>query len=729
MIALRALTLVTVEALPFSTRSVNRVKGLKVSHFIRNNHQEKVVVFIHGITGDVDETWRNKESGTYWPALLTEDQDFDGFDVYVVSYPTPRFGLSRTIEQIAIHVLGEFDDGGFFARFKHIYFIAHSMGGLIIKRVLISLSTARRVETLRLVRAVLFLSTPSQGSPLARFAAWVTFNPQFADLRSAVSNTFLQSLDHQWEDLLRDRDAAHATFPMSFCAYEVQKKWGLARIVNRVHMKTWADETPRSMELDHGDIVKPSSCDGDPYAWAKAKIRQANDKVEKKKEADDLVVQGGKLRGHDNQAARAAYEKARGLYKSIGCRVGEAHVIRGLAAIESMLGHLDVAKVKYIEARALYTEMHNSRGQGQTLLGIGEMERLLDHHDEARNAFIEADVKFRDADDNHGQAYAALYLAHLERQLNHWDQARTLYEKAYNTYKTLSDQFGQASALLGLGHLGHNEAPTALKKAIELFKANQSPRDAAIGLLRLGKLEGNRKHSDDARKAYLEAREQFQLVNDRHMEGNVLLSLGGLEQRLGRFDDSRKAYKEARDIYHAMKQPSGEANALLGIATVDRLLRRFDEARNGHVIAQDRFKAVNNSEGEADTLRGLAELERQLGRFDEARTAYIEARGIYKSLCNAEGEAQVLLGLGELHRILNNYDKALDSYQKADGLFKSLQNLNGQANVLFCLGLLKQKSNRDVARQHFKEAAGLYQNLGLDDWHATAARALQDISK
>ena len=64
-------------------------KPPKLSHFVRDNSQEKVVVFIHGITGDADKTWRNKESEAYWPTLLTEDPDFAEFDIYVVSYPSP----------------------------------------------------------------------------------------------------------------------------------------------------------------------------------------------------------------------------------------------------------------------------------------------------------------------------------------------------------------------------------------------------------------------------------------------------------------------------------------------------------------------------------------------------------------------------------------------------------------------------------------------------------------
>jgi pimeloyl-ACP methyl ester carboxylesterase len=249
-------------------RAANRPK---VSRFIKSTDQDNLVVFLHGITGDPEKTWFNKHSGAYWPTLLTEDPDFGRFDVFVVSYPSPFLGRASTIEENATRLLQQFQDGGLFDRFKQIYFIAHSMGGLIIKRMLVDLNRESRVEQLRLVRAVLFLSTPAQGSSLARVAAWFTSNPQFADLRSAVSNTYLQAVDNQWETLLRDRNEQQAMFPKLFCAYETRKT-ALAFIVSRIYAKTASDENPYPMDLAHGGIAKPFGKEGDPYEWAKAKI-------------------------------------------------------------------------------------------------------------------------------------------------------------------------------------------------------------------------------------------------------------------------------------------------------------------------------------------------------------------------------------------------------------------------------------------------------------------------
>jgi hypothetical protein len=73
------------------------------SHYIRpassnGPFRERVVVFVHGLFGDADTTWRSSSSA-YWPALLLTDRLFDDSDIYVVNYHTQMFG-SMTLEDI-----------------------------------------------------------------------------------------------------------------------------------------------------------------------------------------------------------------------------------------------------------------------------------------------------------------------------------------------------------------------------------------------------------------------------------------------------------------------------------------------------------------------------------------------------------------------------------------------------------------------------------------------------
>jgi triacylglycerol esterase/lipase EstA (alpha/beta hydrolase family) len=118
----------------------------------------------------------------------------------------------------------QLDDAGVFRSFSEIYFIAHSMGGLVTKRVLVSLNNPLHLEKLRTVKAVLYLATPAQGADIADLGAWFSLNPQFRDMQSADFNSYLQNLEDQWADLMRQR--GEQRFSLSFCAYETKPTFG-----------------------------------------------------------------------------------------------------------------------------------------------------------------------------------------------------------------------------------------------------------------------------------------------------------------------------------------------------------------------------------------------------------------------------------------------------------------------------------------------------------------------
>jgi len=234
-----------------------------------------VIVFVHGIFGDADATWRNADSGADWPTLVAKDVDFLSDEVYVVSYYTPHFSHAANIEETAQNVLqGLYDDG--VLQHKRIYFVTHSMGGLIVKRILNMLDRPSRIADLRRIRAVLLISTPSQGATIAEIGSWISLNPQLKDMKRADFNTFLQSLENDYLYMLRERNRAHEDYPQVFCAYETLPTHAIY-VVRRVYVSTSCDNVPLAMNYNHAEIVKPRDAKTEPYPWAKARIREADD--------------------------------------------------------------------------------------------------------------------------------------------------------------------------------------------------------------------------------------------------------------------------------------------------------------------------------------------------------------------------------------------------------------------------------------------------------------------
>jgi pimeloyl-ACP methyl ester carboxylesterase len=242
-------------------------------------HQEResalnLIVFIHGFTGDAIQTWTNQESNISWMKLIEDDERLQDFKVMNVGYDTPLRGPSSTIEQIAMRLLGQLKDEGVFDRYKEIYFIAHSMGGLVAKRLLVNLGHPSQVERLSKVRAVLFIATPAQGVEKADWAYLTSGNPQLRDMSPSDYNSYLQMLENEWLQVISERGANG--FPRSYCAHETKPTgWGLFSrvIVNRTSAMTHCDNIGMEpVDENHINIVKPLNAQSAIYRWAQARL-------------------------------------------------------------------------------------------------------------------------------------------------------------------------------------------------------------------------------------------------------------------------------------------------------------------------------------------------------------------------------------------------------------------------------------------------------------------------
>lgn len=240
---------------------------------------EKLIVFIHGVLGDATDTWKNENSGNYWPAMIAEDPDFQNqkFDVYSVAYPSPALSFSSNITEIANRLLYQLKDGGMFEKYTQIHFIAHSMGGLITKRMLVALYRPDEIKNLMKIRSVLFFSTPSQGAALGGITNWFSSNPQFGNMETADANAYIQTLEDDWQGLLRGRKELGLEYPMSFCAYETLPTI-FPFVVSRVSAVTQCDSNRYAIDANHMNIVKPFNQESETYQWSKARIFQAANK-------------------------------------------------------------------------------------------------------------------------------------------------------------------------------------------------------------------------------------------------------------------------------------------------------------------------------------------------------------------------------------------------------------------------------------------------------------------
>ena len=145
------------------------------------------IVFVHGLSGDPQKTWTSKTNHTFWPSQLLPQygQLQNLIRVWTYGYdadPVSTDGASKDmIHDHSETLLGELaakraEDG---TTERPIMFIAHSLGGLVVKRALLisQETTSEKTEHLRSIAVsaigIIFLGTPHKGSDLGAWGSYL----------------------------------------------------------------------------------------------------------------------------------------------------------------------------------------------------------------------------------------------------------------------------------------------------------------------------------------------------------------------------------------------------------------------------------------------------------------------------------------------------------------------------------------------------------------------------
>ncbi|WP_027230373.1 alpha/beta fold hydrolase [Phyllobacterium sp. UNC302MFCol5.2] len=255
LIALLVFISLTLDAACANSKYIRRTSG-----------SNSVIVFVHGILGNAASTWKN-DNGAYWPDLLKSDPTFDGSDIYVFDYPSSFRGENFTIDQLTdnARLVLESDD---IPSHSQIIFIAHSMGGLVVRAYLLKYR-----DVAAKTKFITFLSTPTTGSDLVGLAGLFSTNPSLFEMKpmDSKSSTFLAALQSNW---------LAAQFRIaSFCAYETQPTFG--RMVVPISSATnLCNEHLDPILADHIGIAKPSGPNDTPYLSFKSAYKSIVDTLE-----------------------------------------------------------------------------------------------------------------------------------------------------------------------------------------------------------------------------------------------------------------------------------------------------------------------------------------------------------------------------------------------------------------------------------------------------------------
>ena len=239
------------------------------------------VIFIHGLAGDPRKTWSCDGEDGFWPAWLARERT--GIGVWSVGYQvaaTAWRGTAMPLFDRANNVLAELSAAGIGSR--PVCFIAHSMGGLMVKYMLRNAYTLAPefAPIAKSVRGVIFFATPHAGSDAALVRYLKFLRPSIA-IRELESNApALRELNQWYRENAPDLGLATSVF------FETRKTAGLQIVDAASADPGLRGVTPIGVDADHGSIVKPRS----PQDLVYLRCRQFIDRVFAVGDTQDVPV-------------------------------------------------------------------------------------------------------------------------------------------------------------------------------------------------------------------------------------------------------------------------------------------------------------------------------------------------------------------------------------------------------------------------------------------------------
>ncbi|MEI2456111.1 MULTISPECIES: esterase/lipase family protein [Lysobacter] len=210
-------------------------------------HAKIAVVFVHGIFGDTLGTWTHANGARFFDLLGSAPGVGDKVDTYAFGFTSRMFGQgSQDIREASLK-LHEYLQYHGVTDYDTVVFVAHSMGGLVAMRELIS-----HPELSAKVPLLMFYATPQEGSDITRIAKYVVQNNAIRQMLPADGNDYLKQLSDDWTGL-----KAAGRAPKVICAYETVTTHG-QMIVKWTSATRFCDEAPPGIAgADHISIVKP----------------------------------------------------------------------------------------------------------------------------------------------------------------------------------------------------------------------------------------------------------------------------------------------------------------------------------------------------------------------------------------------------------------------------------------------------------------------------------------
>lgn len=227
--------------------------------WVRQSKNGRAIIFIHGLFSTSKSAWLGK--GGWWPDLVTNEEALQDYGIYLFDYDTSINSVYYSLGDAA-GALNEYFSLDGLMEMPQLFFVAHSMGGIIARKFLVTYQTN---FINRQTRVGLFLiASPSLGSSYANLVhkLGLANHVQISSMQFDQGNAWLNDLDRDFRDLKESRH-----FPIvgrelveSNPVFLPRRWFGSKQIVFPTSAAVYFGKSLKIPGSDHLTIAKPASC-------------------------------------------------------------------------------------------------------------------------------------------------------------------------------------------------------------------------------------------------------------------------------------------------------------------------------------------------------------------------------------------------------------------------------------------------------------------------------------
>lgn len=234
----------------------------------QNTSSDTVFVFVHGIFSDSRHAWSNfdgKKCVSYWPQIVDQDDRLGHPSIYMGGYYAKVDSGPYGVPQAALNLFDEMNRQGVFASNRNIIFVAHSTGGLVVRKMLL----LKQIDFQKYNIGLALFASPSLGSGYANLFSPVirTYDNELAK-ELQMNDPQLDLLDKDFRELVVQSNLGRALnmIGREFAEqFFILHKWWLPPIRTVVSPESasryFVGEVRVVPGTTHSSIVKPEAAD------------------------------------------------------------------------------------------------------------------------------------------------------------------------------------------------------------------------------------------------------------------------------------------------------------------------------------------------------------------------------------------------------------------------------------------------------------------------------------